>query len=1134
MRSLLGSWRQSVSLNVRIALLVGFLVVVTVIATALAVRLTTRRFVEQAIGDQMVVQARIAAHLVSIAEEKRGRPLTPAEINGHLQEIARFAKAQRGFDYEFWITDPAGHAYLRTQDVDFTFKADQPQAGVFVRLLNASPDHADAVVQPARQREIDPSVYKYVGVSGVDQSRIVQVGYKADSLLAELASKSWLQAALVALLELGSGLAAYFILRRTLTAPLQRLTRAARAVEAEEYKPGSLDEVRSRGDELGRLARVFDDMVRKLAERYESLVNLMRSVVLKVHRDRTVAFANAYACELFGYSRDELLGRHLDTLIPEEWQEPVRMRLDSLRPDSVQLNVLNENVSKAGQRYWMLWSNRVIAGDWPDTELLCVGNNVTDEVKQKDELIIARHKAEEATQAKSTFLANMSHEIRTPLNAVINLTDLTLETDLSPRQEQYLRIVHLSARNLLALINDILDLSKVEAEKLELEAIPFRLHKLLEEVTETFRPKVTEKHVELIAHVLPEVPDHLIGDSQRLRQILMNLIGNAFKFTDRGEIALRVSVKQRLQGDANDKPGVELLFEVRDTGIGIPQEQQDRLFQPFTQADSSTSRKYGGTGLGLTISRRLAKLMGGDLTFESEPGRGTTFFCTVKLGVESNVEAPALDVPEILRKQPVLVVEDTESSRQLLETFFESFSIPCRTVPTAEKALDLLSNHNRPGGTAPFGLALLDWHLPGMSGIDAAWKIRKSPPTRDLPIILMSAYADKEEEARCREVGINAFLAKPITQSSLYDAIAKAKGLRAKKLASNLAPQFAGTRVLLAEDNETNQFVALELLGRLGIELEIATNGAEALEMVRAKPYAAVLMDIQMPEMDGLEATGQIRQDPAFEHLPIIAMTANAMKADVDAALAAGMNDFLSKPIEQAALVASLERWLQPAASAKTAARISGPALESVPDGAVTLPALEGIDLAATIGRLGIPFDRLRPVLLRFSTDQRKTVEDLRAAVDARNSQEARRQAHALAGAAGNLGADKLREAAKSLELAAAATNPGWTGLFQEIAELSRIVFDSIDTLRNDTSVSGQANASAPRPPDDAVKSRLEKLEAALASGDLTGSLDLLKELKATTLNQSDHDDVARLEAMVHGYEYEQAAALVNRLLHAL
>jgi PAS domain S-box-containing protein len=1108
------------------------------IVTALAVRLTTRRFVEQAIGDQMVVQARIAAHLVSIAEEQRDRPLTPQEINGHLQEIARFAKARRGFDYEFWITDAAGHAYLRTQDVDFTFKPDQPQAGEFVRLLNQSPDHVDAVVQPARQREIDPYVYKYVGVSGVDGSRIVQVGYEADSLLAELANKSWLQAALVALLELGLGLAAYFILRRTLTTPLQRLTRAARAVEAEEYKPGSLDEVRSRGDELGTLARVFDDMVRKLAERYESLVNLMRSVVLKVKRDRTVAFANAYACELFGYSREELVGQHMNVILPEEWQEPVRMRLDSLRPDSAQFNVLNENMSKAGQRYWMQWSNRVIAGDGPDTELLCVGNNVTDEVKQRDELIIARHKAEDATRAKSTFLANMSHEIRTPLNAVINLTDLTLETELSPRQEQYLRIVHLSARNLLALINDILDLSKVEAERLELEAAPFRLRRLLEEATETFRPKVTEKHVELVAHVLPEVPDHLIGDAQRLRQILMNLIGNAFKFTDKGEIALKVSVKQRLAGAATAKPGVELLFAVRDTGIGIPREQQERLFQPFTQADSSTSRKYGGTGLGLTISRRLAKLMAGDITFESQPGRGTTFFCTVKLGVESQAEAPGLDIPEILRKQPVLVVEDTESSRQLLETFFESFSIPCRTVPTAEKALELLAAHNRAGGAAPFGLALIDWHLPGMSGIDAAWKIRKSPLTRDLPIILMSAYANKEEEARCREVGINACLAKPITQSSLYDAMAEARGLRevseAKKPARDLAPQFAGTRVLLAEDNETNQFVALELLGRLGIELEIATNGTEAIEMVRAKPYAAVLMDIQMPEMDGLEATRQIRQDPAFQHLPIIAMTANAMKADVDRALAAGMNDFLSKPIEQAALVASLRRWLVPAANDKAADTSPEPVKDQVLDSAVPLPVLQGIDLAGTIQRLGIPFDRLRPVLLRFS-EQRKTIEDLRAAVEARDSQEARQQAHALAGAAGNLGSDKLCEAAKNLELAAASGSPGWAGLFQEVANLSRVVFDSIDKLRADTAAPQPAVVAAHRAPlDAAAQNCLKGLEEALSSGDFSGSLDLLKELKSTTFNQSNQGDVARLEEMINGYEYEQAAAFANRLIHGL
>jgi two-component system sensor histidine kinase/response regulator len=1126
-------------LNTRIFLLVGLLVAVTVVLTTLVVRWTTRRFVEEAIGDQMVVQARIVAHLVAIAEEKRATGLTPAEIDKHLAEIVRFVKEHRKFDYEFWITDSSGRAYLNPDGSQFTFQPDQPQAGVFLRLLNDHADHVDVHVQESMKREIDPSVYKYVGVSGLDHSRIVQVGYKADSLLEDLALKSSLQAAGVGALELAAGVLAYFILRRLLTAPLDRLIGAARAVEAEAYQAGSLKEVCARRDELGRLARVFEHMVTRLAERYESLVNLMRSIVIKARGDGMMTFANAYASELFGFTNPELVGRHMNVIIPADWQEEVRRRIESLQPDGVQINEVNENISNTGQRYWIAWSNRVIRpGEGQAKEVLCVGNNITAEMRQKHdlenmvgELRVAKSQALEASRAKSDFLANMSHEIRTPMNAVINLTALALETDLTPRQQQYLRSVHSSARSLLALINDILDLSKIEANKLELEAAPFRLRHVLEEVTDTFRARVAEKHVELIVHVLPDVPDALIGDSLRLRQVLTNLIGNAFKFTEKGEVVLRVS----LAGEAA-AGGVALRFAVRDTGIGIPKEQQARLFQPFTQADSSTSRKYGGTGLGLAISRRLVKLMGGDLGFESEPGCGTTFFWTVQLGVQPEKEPPAATAPEGLRDRKALVVEDTDSSRELLETFFGTFAIPCVSVDNAEKALDLLGKQNSPGEPDPFAFVLLDWSLPGMNGLDAAARIRAREQTHDVPIILMSAYAGKEEEARCAEVGVNVFLPKPITPSSLYNAIVEAMGLGRvvphQPLLADTEAEFAGTRVLLAEDNETNQFVALELLGQLGIELEIAANGREAVAMVQSRPYAAVLMDMQMPEMDGLEATRQIRQNEAFRNLPIIAMTANAMKADMEACLAAGMNDFLAKPIERAALVRSLRRWL-PRGDLRAAPVPLSPATPApAGDGTSTIPVLAGIDLAEAVRRLRIPFERLRPLLLRFADGQRKTLEQLRAAVAAASAADVRHHAHALAGAAANLGADALHEAARALELAATRENADLARLFHQVDESAAIVFGSIESLRPEAPDS-QKTPGSPAPTADpaALRSHLERLQSALADGDLTGSLERLQELLTLKLPDDRRGEIARLKELIDGYEYDEAAEIVGRLL---
>jgi PAS domain S-box-containing protein len=584
----------TLNLNSRIALLVGLLVATTIVITTLVVTWTTRRFTEDAIGDQMIVQGRIAAHLVAIAEQA-GMP--PAEINGHFREIARFAKEQRGFDYEFWVSDSAGKVYIGTEDTEFTFKPEQPQAGVFLRLLSGRDDHTDVIVQQSRQREIDPRIYKYVGVSGADKSRIVQIGYGADSLLNELAWKSALQAAGIAGLELLAGVLAYIVLRRLLTAPLNRLTRAAEAVEDEQYKMGSLAEVAARGDELGQLARVFEDMVTKVAARYESLVNLMRAVVIKVRGDHRISFANAYASELLGFSNAELVGQPLNLIVPPEWHDEVRRRMDSLKDQDVRVNEINENVSKTGERYWLAWSNRVIrTGQGQEKELLCVANNITEEMKQKAELREAMEKVEAATKAKSAFLANMSHEIRTPMNGIMGMTELALDTELTPEQRDYLNTVKSSADALLSLINDILDFSKIEAGRIELDAVEFLLRDSISDTLSPLALRASAKGVELAYDVHPDVPDALVGDVYRLRQIIVNLAGNAIKFTERGEVVISLSQKERRGGE------VTLEVAVRDTGIGISPEAAARLFKAFEQAETSTTRKYGGTGLGLAIS----------------------------------------------------------------------------------------------------------------------------------------------------------------------------------------------------------------------------------------------------------------------------------------------------------------------------------------------------------------------------------------------------------------------------------------------------------------------------------------------------------------------------------------------------
>jgi signal transduction histidine kinase/CheY-like chemotaxis protein/HPt (histidine-containing phosphotransfer) domain-containing protein len=744
--------------------------------------------------------------------------------------------------------------------------------------------------------------------------------------------------------------------------------------------------------------------------------------------------------------------------------------------------------------------------------------------------------AKDADRAKGAFLANMSHEIRTPMNAIINMTALALETELTPKQQQYISVAHASARNLLGIINDILDFSKIEADRLELEDLPFSLREELEQLTETFRSKVIEKHVELIAHVEPHVPDHLVGDALRFRQVLTNLLGNAFKFTEKGEVVVRITHREAATADSDEGGRLELQVSVSDTGIGMTEEQQARLFSAFSQADASISRKYGGTGLGLAISRRLARALGGELTASSHPGAGTTFLFTCQLGF-LDAATPARRLPPAeVQQRPVLIVEDSETSRELLTTLLTGWSIPVNAVGTAEEGLALLEERNTSGNPDAFAAVVLDWMLPGISGIDAAARIRARQETRNVPIVVISAYAGKEEEARCRQIGVNVFLPKPITASSLFDALVVAEGAAVptarRALDAPLEREFVGVRVLLAEDNEANQMIAFELLSRLGIELDIAVNGRIAVDKARgnAGRYAAVLMDMQMPEMDGLEAARMLRADPAFRDLPIIAMTANAMKEDLDACLAAGMNDRVTKPIDRKALLTTLRKWLPQATDQTGPPAAAAPGFTPVTGEPAAAPAaLEGINVSDTLARLGLEFGTLSKMLVRFANGQRKTVEDLRAAVAAGDLDAASRHAHAIAGAAGNLGAEDLRRAAKAMELAARDGTGDARSLMRAVDDHAAIVFRSIDTLH------GPAEALSNEPTDlasaEKLSSVLKRLAAALDASDPSTSSDVLFELASLGTPAAVRTALARVRNLVDDYEFDTAAEAVAGLI---
>ena len=760
--------------------------------------------------------------------------------------------------------------------------------------------------------------------------------------------------------------------------------------------------------------------------------------------------------------------------------------------------------------------------------------------RRTGELHEAMLKADAANQAKSDFLATMSHEIRTPMNAILNMTGLALEAELTPRLRQYLSVAYSSARNLLALINDILDFSKIEANKLNVESIPFHLRELLDEIAEAFSSRVIEKHIEFVVHPAADVPDHVIGDPLRVRQVLTNLISNAFKFTDEGEITLRVSVGNASVAplDNGEARPILLRFDVRDTGIGMTAEEQDRLFHAFTQADSSTSRKYGGTGLGLAISRRLARMMSGDLTVTSKFGEGSTFTFTALVDAACQSGKSSREVPGELRDLRVLVIEDGDSSRELMEAFFQQFRMAASAVMTAEEGLDMLTAANCPAAdsTNRFGLVVVDWMLPGINGIEAARRIRANPSICNIPIILTSAYVGREEEHQASAAGITVFLPKPITASSLLDAVAEAVGVVGRKVAEAskpIGPVFHGQQILLAEDNEANQFVAQEVLGGLGLKIDIAENGVEAVAMAQKIDYTAILMDMQMPKMDGLQATRILRAPPISCKLPIIALTANAIQSDMDACKTAGMDDFLSKPIERDSLVRVLIRWISNSAGAVPAdAHIKRPdASTKITGDTITL---KGIDIPGTIRRLGLPLERLVPMLIRFADGLPKMLDDIRSAVSGKESSQVARAAHSLAGAAGNLGAAQLRLACLTLEKAAATSGSDLDRMSALVETEGLAVMESIVAIRPKADEQASVIRTSPGVSVfDVPKLRLDLqlLNDRISECDFTGASEVITRISMRVVPAEISSSLTLINSLIDGYEFDEAREQLESLL---
>lgn len=749
-----------------------------------------------------------------------------------------------------------------------------------------------------------------------------------------------------------------------------------------------------------------------------------------------------------------------------------------------------------------------------------IAHDVTLKKEAQAAMQRARDAAEAAASAKSSFLANMSHEIRTPMNAILGMTELALRDDMSPRQRNYVEKAHRAARGLLSILNDVLDLSKIESGRLDIEHTDFRLDTVIDRLVDVIGVKAEQKGLELLFRVEAGIPAALVGDPVRLGQVLINLASNAIKFTASGEVLIGVRAQSR------DEASVELHFSVSDSGIGMDTGQLSRLFQPFTQADSSITRRYGGTGLGLTISRQLVELMGGRIWVESEPGRGSTFHFTTRLGLQAGAAEPRATMAGDLAGSRALVVDDHPGAREVLAELCRGIGLSTDTAASAGEALEVLASD---GGA--HGLLLVDWKMPGMDGVQLAEEVRLRWPHRAMRFVLVTAMGRDDVAMQAAGRQFETVLHKPVTPSALLDVVSQVFGRHrdmretgrdSPQVDANMA-KLAGARLLLVEDNELNRELATDLLGRAGIEVVTAGDGRQALDLLESDSgFDGVLMDCQMPVMDGYTATRALRLLPGLADMPVLAMTASVLDADRARMTACGMNDCIPKPLDVAQMFATLARWIGP----KLADRRPTVSVARTADGPV--PSLPGLDVAAGLAHCMGKSALYRRVLRGFVRGQRDFCAHFRQALQDGQSDLAIRLVHTLRGLSGTIGADAVRVSATRLEglletsAPAGNTQAASAVLEQELTSL-------LDMLRSSPWLADESGEAQPLPSFDLLAGPLSVLDELVADSDADARLAVagLQRMLAGTVLEA---EAASLDDALGNYDFERAASCLQTL----